>query len=275
MALKLKEAFESGRLIPQKNIRDGKITENSFVVSFFSFLGGKADEIYQDPKQFFKLTHMTRNLQGIMGESLDRLGTGKAKPLMVIDTTFGGGKTHTLVALYHLYQNSWEIKDNEKIKELLEEKDLKEIPEVAMVAIDGRDLSGIESEVKTVWGEMGRQLNCYEKLEEFDVNMQRPTAKVLTDIFESQEKPVLILLDELVNYLKDSEGIKVGDTNLSEITISFLHNITEAVSNTENAMMILTLPGNEPAYKREAELLEDYKDSVDSSLHGKDHLLFL
>jgi|GEM_PF-2323262 len=264
MALTLKEAFESGKLIPQKNIREGKITENSFVVSFFSFLEGKADEIYQDPKLFFKLTHMTRNLQGIMGESLDRLGTGKAKPLMVIDTTFGGGKTHTLVALYHLYQNSWEIKDNEKIRELLEEKDLKKIPEVSMVAIDGRDLSGIKSEVKTIWGEMGRQLNCYEKLEEFDVRMQRPTAKVLTEIFESQEKPVLILLDELVNYLKDSEGIKVGDTNLSEITISFLHNITEAVSNTENAMMILTLPGNEPAYKREAELLEIYKESVRS-----------
>ena len=207
---------------------------------------------------------MTRNLNGIMGESLDRLGTGKAKPLMVIDTTFGGGKTHTLLALYHLYQNSWEIKDNEKIRELLDEKDLKGIPEVAMVAIDGRNLSGIESEVKTIWGEIGRQLACYEKLEEFDMKMQRPTAKVLTEIFESQEKPVLILLDELVNYLKDSEGIKVGDTNLSEITISFLHNITEAVSNTENAMMVLTLPGNEPAYKREAELLEDYKESVKS-----------
>ena len=207
---------------------------------------------------------MTRNLQGIMGESLDRLGTGKAKPLMVIDTTFGGGKTHTLVALYHLYQNSWKLKDNEKIIELLEEKELKKIPEVSMVAIDGRNLSGIESEVKTIWGEIGRQLNCYEKLKEFDERMQRPTAKVLTEIFESQKKPVLILFNELVNYLKDSEGIKVGDTNLSEITISFLHNITEAISNTEKAMMILTLPGNEPAYKREAELLEIYKESVRS-----------
>lgn len=264
MVLKLKEAFETGKLIPQKNIREDSITENSFVVSFFSFLDNKADKMYQNPKEFFRLTHMTRNLQGILGESLERLGTGKSKPLMVIDTTFGGGKTHTLVALYHLFKNSWEIKDNAKILEILKEKEITEIPEVSMVAIDCRNLSGIESEIKTIWGEMGRQLDCYEYFEEYDTKMQRPTAKVLTKALENQDKPVLILLDELVNYLKDSEGIKVGDTNLSEITISFLHNITEAISNTKKAMMVLTLPGNEPAYKKEAELLETYKESVRS-----------
>jgi hypothetical protein len=264
LVLKLKEAFETGKLVPRENIREGKIQENSFVVSFFSFLEGKADPIYQDPKEFFKLTHMTRNLQGILGESLERLGTGKAKPLMVIDTSFGGGKTHTLVALYHLYQNSWELKDNENIQEILQEKDMREIPEVAMASIDCRDLSGLESEFRTIWGEIGRQLGCYELLEQYDINMQRPPAKVLTKALESVNKPVLILLDELVNYLKDSEGITVGNTNLSEITISFLHNITEAVSNKKNAMMVLTLPGNEPSYKREAELLEEYKEKVSS-----------
>lgn len=264
MVLSLKEAFETGKLIPYKNIREGNITESSFVVSFFSFLDGKADPMYQDPQEFFKLTHMTRNLQGILGESLERLGTGKAKPLMVIDTTFGGGKTHTLVALHHLYKNSSVIRNDPKIQEILKERDMREIPDVAMVAIDGRNLSGIESEFKTIWGEMARQLGCYEQFKEYDINMQRPKAELLTDFLKNQGKPVLILLDELVNYLKDSEGIKVGDTNLSEITIAFLHNITEAVSNTENAMMVLTLPGDEPSYKKESELLEGYKKSVRS-----------
>lgn len=264
MDLSLKEAFESGKLVPYENIKNGNITENSFVVSFFSFLDGNADPMYQDPQKFFKLTHMTRNLQGILGESLERLGTGKAKPLMIIDTTFGGGKTHTLVALYHLYQNSQKVKDNPKIQEILNEKNMHKIPEVAMVAVDGRNLSGIKTEFKTIWGEMGRQLGCYKLLKEFDIKMQRPPADVLTEILESQGKPVLILIDELVNYLKDSEGIKVGDTNLADITISFLHNITEAVSNTKNAMMVLTLPGNEPSYQKEAELLEKYKEHVRS-----------
>ncbi|QUH22361.1 DUF499 domain-containing protein [Methanobacterium alkalithermotolerans] len=207
---------------------------------------------------------MTHNLKGILGESLERLGTGKAKPLMIIDTTFGGGKTHTLVALYHLFENSWLLKKNENIKELLKQREMTEIPEVSMVSIDARDLSGIESEYKTIWGEIGRQLNCYDRFEEYDKKMQRPTTKVLTEVLENQNKPVLILLDELVNYLKDSEGIKVGDTNLSNITISFLHNITEAISKTEKAMMVLTLPGFEPAYIKQSELLEGYKESVRS-----------
>lgn len=264
LVLKLKEAFETGKLVPRKNIREGNIQENSFVVSFFSFLQGKADPMYQNSQEFFKLTHMTHNLKGILGESLERLGTGKAKPLMIIDTTFGGGKTHTLVALYHLFENSWLLKKNENIKELLKQREMTEIPEVSMVSIDARDLSGIESEYKTIWGEIGRQLNCYDRFEEYDKKMQRPTTKVLTEVLENQNKPVLILLDELVNYLKDSEGIKVGDTNLSNITISFLHNITEAISKTEKAMMVLTLPGFEPAYIKQSELLEGYKESVRS-----------
>lgn len=264
MVLSLKEALESGKLIPQKNIREGKITENSFVVSFFSILDGKADPMYQDPQQFFKLTHMTHNLEWIFKESLVRVSTGEAKPLMVVDTTFGGGKTHTLVGLYHLYKNSAEAAENEKIREIINDLGLNSVPEVSLVSIDCRDLTGIGSDVKTIWGEIGKQLDSYDLMEDYDNQLQRPTTEVLTEMIENSDKPVLILMDELVNYLKDSEGIKVGDTNLSEITISFLHNITEVIAKTEKAMMFVTLPGDEPSYKKEAELLEEFKESVRS-----------
>lgn len=264
MVLSLKEAFETRKIIPQKNIREGRITENSFVVSFFSLLDGKADPMYQDPEQFFKLTHMTNNLEWIFKESLIRVSTGEAKPLMVVDTTFGGGKTHTLVGLYHLYENSKESEKDKQIKQILNELDLNRVPEVSLVSMDCRDLTGIGSGVKTIWGEIGKQLGCYELMEDYDNQLQRPDTKILSEMIERSDKPILILMDELVNYLKDSEGIKVGDTNLSEITIAFLHNITEVIAKTERSMMFVTLPGDEPAYKKQADLLEEFKESVRS-----------
>jgi hypothetical protein len=81
-------------------------------------------------------------------------------------------------------------------------------------------------------------------------------------LINSTNKPVLILLDELVNYLKDSKAEAVGKQNLAEVTVSFFHTLTDVIVNSKNAMLILTLPGSESAYKEESELLEQYKTMI-------------
>ena len=75
-------------------------------------------------------------------------------------------------------------------------------------------------------------------------------------------KPVLIMMDELVNHLKDARAEKVGDTNLAEITVAFFHTLTDVIANSKNSMLIVTLPGTESAYKKESEMLEEYKRMV-------------
>jgi len=262
----LKEAIENKKIVAHKNILEGRITERSFVVSFFSFLSGKADKIYQDPAEFYKLTYMTQNLNGIFNDVLTRLSKGGARPLLVIDTTFGGGKTHTLVGLYHLFKNSNIALENPQIKDILDELGLEKVPDIEIVAMDCRSLSSLggKQDTKTLWGEIGRQLNCYELIREYDEKLRRPTDKVILDMLESPNKPVLILIDELVNYLKDAKAEKIEDQNLAEITVSFLHTLTEVVANMEKTMLIITLPGYEPAYKEETELLEEYKKIVKS-----------
>ena len=177
-----------------------------------------------------------------------------------------GGKTHTLVGLYHIFKNSEEILKNNAITNILNDLNFLTIPEVSLVAMDCRSLSstGVDVDTKTLWGEIGKQLGCYNLIKEYDQSLRRPPTELLDEMLKSLDKPVLILMDELVNYLKDAQGEKIGDTNLANITIAFLHNITEVVSNTEKAMIILTLPGNEPSYKEEAELLEEFKESVRS-----------
>jgi len=270
VALTLKESFETGKVIPLKNIRDGKISEKSFVVSFSSILDGTADNIYRNPEEFFKLTHMTNDIKGIFKDVLDRLAKGEARPVLVIDTTFGGGKTHTLVALYHLFKNSEIALQNLQIQEVLKQIDLNKIPEIAIVTIDGRNLgAGSELKAKTIWGEIGLQLGCYDIIEEYDQKMRRPTIGIIKKMFNSVNKPVFILIDELVNYLKDAKAEIVGEQNLAEITVDFLQNLNDAVASMLNTMLILTLPGNELAFREESELMEEFKKSV-RSISGRE-----
>lgn len=265
----LREAFDKQKVVPNRDILNNTITENSFAVGFNAVIGGSGidENVYTDPRKFFALTHMTKNLQGIVSQVLLRIWRGEGSPLLVLDTTFGGGKTHTLVALYHLFKHPSIAEQDLEIRKILAEKDLRSVPNVALVAIDGHSLSSVqrEGEVRTIWGEMARQLGKYEMMEVYDQSLRRPDYKALQQLFLSVGKPVVILLDELVNYLKDAHAETETDEDgslLPETTVAFFHTLTDVIANSENAMLILTLPGTEAAYKKEAALLENYKRTI-------------
>ena len=264
----LQEALEKQKVVPNRDILNNTITEKSFAVGFNAVISGGADEnVYNDPGKFFALTHMTKNLQGILSHVLLRVRRGEGSPLLVLDTTFGGGKTHTLVALYHLFKHSSIAEQNPEVQRILAEIDLRSVPDIALVAIDGHSLSSVqrEGEVRTIWGEIARQLGEYELMRVYDQSLRRPDYKILEQLFQSIGKPVVILLDELVNYLKDAHAEKETDeegSHLTETTVAFFHTLTDVIANSENAMLILTLPGTEAAYKKEADLLENYKRTI-------------
>lgn len=260
----LKDAFNNEKIVPYEDILKNKISENSFAVGFHAVLNGTADDIYNDPKMFFNLTHVTKNLKGIYEDVLSRMARGGSRPLLVIDTTFGGGKTHTLVALYHLFYNSEIAKTNPDLKKIVTSLNLSDIPEISLIAIDCHNISSVKSpgKARTIWGEIGRQLEQYDLVKDYDQEMRRPDADTLTKLINSTKKPVLIMIDELVNYLKDAKAEDIGKQNLAEITVSFFHTLTDVIVNSKNAMLIITLPGSESAYKEEAELLEQYKSKI-------------
>lgn len=267
----LKDAFKKKKIVPYEDILKNKISENSFAVGFHAVLNGTADDIYNDPKMFFDLTHVTKNLTGIYEDVLTRMAHGGSRPLLVIDTTFGGGKTHTLVALYHLFSNPDIAKKNPDLKKILSSLDLSAIPDISLVAIDCHNISSVKSpgKARTIWGEIGRQLDQYDLVKVYDQELRRPEADTLSKLINSTNKPVLILLDELVNYLKDAKAETVGKQNLAAITVSFFHTLTDVIVNSKNAMLILTLPGSESAYKEESELLEQYKKEI-KELSGRE-----
>ena len=118
----------------------------------------------------------------------------------------------------------------------------------------------------------GRQLDQYDMVKTYDQEMRRPDADTLAKLINSTNKPVLIMLDELVNYLKDAKAENIGKQNLAEVTVSFFHTLTDVIVNSKNAMLIITLPGSESAYKEESELLDNTRQKSKKSADGKVHL---
>ena len=98
----MKTIFET--CTPRDEVLKGELREQQFAASLTKVLRGEADEVYGDPTKFFQNTYPTGGLKSLLGESLGRLSGVKPSnaPIIRLETSFGGGKTHNLIALLHL-----------------------------------------------------------------------------------------------------------------------------------------------------------------------------
>ena len=112
------------------------------------------------------------------------------------------------------------------------------MPEVDVVAIDCRRM-----EKETLWCELAHTFGKYEVLEKYDLKKIPP--KNVDEIRNLFTKPTLILIDKLPVHLVTASAIKVGDTNLMELTLNFLTVLNSAVSTTNNTLLVLTLTGKQ------------------------------
>ena len=231
-------------------IKTGDLRPEKFALELFQFLAGDADPIYQDPVQFFDNTILTDQMRMILKESLLRLSKGKGAPVTVIDTGFGGGKTHTIVMLHHVYNNPKIGKKFLKDNKFDSDYGITDVPKAKMIAIDCRNIT------KTLWGEIAKQLGKYDIVKEYDEKFQTITIDKIKQLFD---QPTLLLLDELPKYLLDSESRTIGNATLSDLTISFVMDLTSAVSATKDCCLILTLTEKQQLY-------EKYTDKVNKGI---------
>jgi len=225
-----------------------------FAASLHAVESGSADRDYTDPERFFAKTFMTRSLENVLEGVLARLIglAGRGAPVLRLETPFGGGKTHTMIALYHLVKHP-EVAEATEIGERLRERlNIQRLPRDVRVAVldgvaldvRGRDVGGIR--IQTFWGELAYRLGgkgFYEAIREADEARISPGQAVMKRML-SQAQPVLILMDEVLDYLTRARAIKVGDSNLMEQTASFLRALTAAVNDTPRAVLIVSLPAS-------------------------------
>jgi len=178
----------------------------------------------------------------LLREMMERMaGKTKSEPVIQLQTPFGGGKTHTLLAMYHLIKSPKQAAKLDSVKSLLNGAGLKEVPSASVAAIVGTALS--VNHDKTPWGEMAWQLGgekLYILVEKDDEVKTAPGTKRLGQILE-ETGPCVILIDEILSYLINASGVKVGEETLRGTTLTFLQQLTEAVANCPHAVLVTTL----------------------------------
>ncbi len=214
---------------PHKDIREGRMSEAIFAADLGDVVGGNAPLEYRDAGIFFQKTYLTQGLRNLLENVLFRLNGEKGDPVIQLQTPFGGGKTHALLALYHAVENREKVKHLDVISKLPKPRNAR------VVVFVGTQADPIKR--KTPWGEIAYQLGVYQKVKEHDEKHRSPGKEVFHEILG--EDPVLILMDELVEY-----AVKAKD--FADQISAFSQELTEAVRSKDNCCLVCTLPSSAP-----------------------------
>jgi hypothetical protein len=240
LAVSLKNIWEVCEF--EDDIKYGRLEPARFTVELWQVLEGTADKIYTDPNLFLPHTYLTENMKYLLREALRRLSGRGGQPVFVLDTEFGGGKTHTILLLYHVFKSRDVGTSFIREARLTDETGVIEVPKCRVLAIDCKKMSKT-----TMWGEIAYRLGRYEVFEEEDRGVK--PVKDIGKMRSLLDEPTLILLDELPHHLLQAEAVKVGDTNLSNLTVAFILSLVSVISSTKDSILVISLTGKQKLYE--------------------------
>ncbi|MEM4412680.1 MAG: DUF499 domain-containing protein [Candidatus Caldarchaeum sp.] len=227
---------------PHRDIRAGKLDEAVFAADLSDVVADRGPLEYRDAQLFFRETYPTQGLQRLLESVLLRLsGKGAGGAVIQIQTPFGGGKTHSLIALYHFFQHPQEAANSELGEAILRSAGVERVPETRVVTFVGTAADPLKG--RTPWGELAGQLGRYDLLAEHDQRRLAPGKDLLHQLLG--EAPTLILMDELVEY-----AVKARDFQAQ--VLAFFQELTEAVKVQPRCALVVTLPSSAP-YGEEGE----------------------
>ncbi len=239
---------------PHRDVASGKYQQAEFAADLWQVHLGEGSDEYRNPAEFFRRTYLTTSLKGLLNGAIRRLtGTG-GDPVVQLQTNFGGGKTHSMLALYHLFSG---ISPTELvgIDEVLKDVGVTTVPQARRVVLVGNKISpgnpSTKSDgtvVRTLWGELAWQLGgkkAFSRIEADDRNATSP-GDVLRELF-NEYGPCLILIDEWVAYarqLHDQSDLPAGGF---ETHFSFAQVLTESAKLAKNCLLVISLPASDDA----------------------------
>lgn len=241
-------------IMPQYDIRNGLLDESVFAANIEDVAAGTAPVVYQDVVSFFDRTYVTDGMRELIRRVVQTLnGKESQNRVISLQTGFGGGKTHSLISLYHAVKDSRNFRELGAARNILDAEDMPQFDN-AKVAVFTQNTVGVTSGhqteedivTHTLWGELAWQLggrDSYERVRHADEQMIAPTANDIKPIIE-RAAPALILIDELADYCVKASGRIVGGGTLFTQTNSFMQTLTEVVASVPNTVLICTLPAS-------------------------------
>lgn len=235
---------------PHKDIREKSFSEAVFAADLGDVVAGRAPVDYQDPVTFFEKTYLTEGLKKLARNAVSRLSGGLGDAVIQLKTPFGGGKTHSLLALYHLAKSYSQVKHLEAVKEIGEAGAVP--PGTRVAAFVGTSADPVRG--RTPWGEIAYQLGCYEIMEEHDRRRVAPGKDRIREMLQ-RSGLVLILVDELLEYVVKANRVEKLENITRGQTLAFIQELSEAVGASDNSMLVMTLPASViERYDEEAEM---------------------
>ena len=237
-------------IVPHEDVLEGKFQESEFAADLTKVVDGVAAPDYQDPVRFFERTVITEGMSLLLQSVVKRLGGKGGDPVVQLQTAFGGGKTHTMMAVLHVAQGRVPAKKLLGVPELLEKAQVKELVKANVAVLDGNALAPSqprehgEIAANTLWGELAFQLGAaegYRMVAEADRDGTSPGKEVLHKLL-TRFGPAVVLMDETVAYLRQFEHGKSYKGGTYNSNLSFLQALTEAASRVPNAMVLASLP---------------------------------
>ena len=243
---------------PQMDVAGGRYKAAEFAADLAQVSRGEGAYEYRDPVEFFNRTYVTEGMKKLLVQAMERI-TGKGgEPVIQLKTAFGGGKTHSMLALYHMLRGKTTIDNIPVVRPALEEAGLTELPKANVAVLVGTAMDPAKRKnpstlpgytVSTIWGEMAFQLvtsagkpELYGKyIRDADRKGTSPGSESLKNLF-NECGPCLVLMDELVAYAKKLYGKDDLPAGTYDNFVTFIQEITEAARASENSLVVASIP---------------------------------
>ncbi len=239
---------------PHKDVASGRYQQAEFAADLWQVHVGEGTDEYKNPVEFFRRTYLTESLKGMLAGAVRRLAGQGGDPVVQLQTNFGGGKTHSMLALYHLFSG---IAPTELagIDAVMVAAEARALPTARRIVLVGNKISpGNPSKkpdgtvVRTLWGELAWQLGGKKAFARIKADDEKATSPgdVLRELF-LEYGPCLILIDEWVAYarqLHDQSDLPAGGF---ETQFSFAQVLTESAKLAKNCLLVISLPASDSA----------------------------
>ncbi|BAY49792.1 AAA family ATPase [Scytonema sp. HK-05] len=244
--------------IPREEILAGELSPELFAAKLRLVVEGKAPQVYQDPTAFFANTFATDGLKTLISEVFGRLvGEAAGSPIIRLETSFGGGKTHDEIALWHIAKNGRDISGLDRFTDNINLIPDRPIQASAIACQDLDPVNGVYHAdtgvtTYTLWGEIAYQINGvagYSLLKGSDEQRVSPGTVVLERIMQGQ--PTVIILDEIATYLRKAKAVIVGNSDLAGQVVAFLFALMDLAAACNNLVFVYTLASSSDSFGEE------------------------
>jgi len=240
---------------PHRDVASGRYQQAEFAADLWQVHLGEGSDEYRKPAEFFRRTYLTESLGKLLTGAIRRLSGQGGDPVVQLQTNFGGGKTHSMLALYHLFSGAapGELLGLEAV---MKEAEATKLPTgVKRVVLVGNKISAGNPSVKadgtvvrTLWGELAWQLGGKQAFERIAADDEKATSPgdVMRELM-NEYGPCLILIDEWVAYARQLHEEADLPGGSFETHFTFAQALTEAAKLAKHCLLVISLPASDTA----------------------------